>query len=398
MITERARPLDAIDMDCDSALGLVLAEDVASDVDSPPHDKSTVDGYAVRCADAQSGAAELHVIEEVVAGAVPLRPVAQGEATRIMTGAPVPVGADAVVMFERTATLDETGDGDRVRINDARLSLGQNIMRRASSMRRGERVLEAGRRLRSVELGLLAEIGRTRVRAIPAPTVAVLSTGNELVASDQIPDAGQIRNSNSPLLVGCVRELGATAIDLGIATDDAIELRTKVSAGLKADVLVVCGGVSAGLLDLVPQAFTDSGVVEILHKVAVKPGKPLWFGVLQDAGRERLVFGLPGNPVSSFVCFQLFVRPALMILAGRTDAGLRLVTATLAIEQKQRGERETYLPARAEFRADAATVTPLDWRGSGDLAGLSRANALARFPAGERTFLVGATIEVLLLD
>jgi molybdopterin molybdotransferase len=301
-------------------------------------------------------------------------------------------------MFERTETLGGNGDNECVRINDARLSIGQNIMRRGSSMRRGENVLAAGRRLRSIELGLLAEIGRTRVRATARPTVAVLATGNELVASNQMPNAGQIRNSNSPMLVGCVRELGATAIDLGIATDDVVELRTKVSAGLKADVMVVCGGVSAGLLDLVPQAFTDSGVVEILHKVAVKPGKPLWFGVLQDEGRERLVFGLPGNPVSSFVCFQLFVRPALAILAGRTDARLRLVTATLAIEQKQRGERETYLPARAEDRDDTSSVMPLDWRGSGDLAGLSRANALARFPAGERTFRAGEVIEVLLLD
>ena len=292
LVLHQARPLSPRRIPAAEALGCTLADAVTSDIDSPPHDKSIVDGYALRSADVGAAGAELTILEEVTAGAVPTKEVVAGTATRIMTGAPLPAGADAVVMIEQT-----TQTGERVRIDAPAVRAGQNIMRRAVALARGQQVLAPGGRLRPIELGLLAEIGRTSVLAVPRPNVAVLATGNELVEPGEMPGPGQIRNSNGPLLAALVRQTGATPIDLGIARDDAADLRSKVSAGLAHDVLVLSGGVSAGVLDLVPQVLAELGVRQVFHKVNLKPGKPLWFGVHpRSAGVSTLVFGLPGNP------------------------------------------------------------------------------------------------------
>jgi molybdopterin molybdotransferase len=381
---------------CD-ALGLVLGEDIASDVDSPPHDKSLVDGYAVLAADLASGSAELEVLEEVTAGAVPTRAVTSGHATRIMTGAPVPEGADAVVMLEHADGPSSAGRGPRVRILSQKVVAGQNIMRRAASMAAGDVVLRAGMRLRAIELGVLAEVGRVEVRVVDRPSLAVLPTGNELVPPVRTPAAGQIRNTNGPLLVAAARSAGAAAIDLGIATDERDVLRAAIARGLEHDVLVISGGVSAGVLDLVPGVLSELSVQQVFHKVNLKPGKPLWFGVLKRAGGDTLVFGLPGNPVSSLVCFELFVRPAIGRLSGRGDVSLGGLTAPLAIDFAHRSDRPTYHPARLVTCDGQTAVEPLGWRGSGDLRTLVEADALACFPAGQREFRAGETIRVLRL-
>ena len=379
------------------ALGLVLAEDVISDVDSPPHDKSLVDGYAVMAADLAGGKADLDVTEEVAAGAVPHRAVTRGTSIRVMTGAPVPDGADAVVMIEQSEPIAGGGQGDRVRLSAEPVVAGQNIMRRATSMARGDRVLSAGHELRAIEIGVLAEVGRAHVRAVPKPTVAILATGNELVPLEVKPEAGHIRNSNGPLLAAAARSAGAAGIDLGIARDEPEELRRTIAYGLTFDVLVVSGGVSAGLFDLVPGVLEALGVRKVFHKVSIKPGKPLWFGVLADESGERLVFGLPGNPVSSLVCFELFVRPAIARLAGRADGALAETTAALAVEHAHRGNRPTYHPARLTVADGRTTVEPVRWQGSGDLRALTAANAWACFPAGDRTYPAGRAIRVLRL-
>ena len=301
-----------------SALGHVLAEDVTSDVDSPPHDKSTVDGYAILAADLVAGRGEFSVIEQVVAGAVPSHAVTPGSAIQIMTGAPLPAGADAVVMIERTEMLPER-PLPCIRIDDTRCRSGQNIVRQGASLRCGEIVLERGHMVRSIEIGLLAEVGRGEVDVIRLPQVAVLATGNELVPLDQVPGPGQIRNSNEPLLAACVARAGGIPRPLGIAVDQPAELRRLIAAGLESDVLVVAGGVSAGVLDLVPGVLAELGVEQVFHKVNIKPGMPLWFGILPGQPAAKLVFGLPGNPVSSYVCFELFVRPALARMAGREE-------------------------------------------------------------------------------
>lgn len=388
-VLEFARPLAAVATSLKESPGRVLAEAIESDIDSPPHDKSIVDGYAVMAADTANLPAELTVLEEVTAGAVPTKTVERGAATRIMTGAPVPLGADAIVMVEQTELV-----GDRVRILTA-AKVGQNIVRRGASLTRGQTVLQPGKLLRPIEMGMLAEVGRTMVSAIPRPRVAVLVTGNELVGPSVTPGPGQIRNSNSYLLNGLVQQAGGSVSDLGIARDDLMELTRDINVGLSRDVLVLSGGVSAGVLDLVPKVLTKLGVVEVFHKINLKPGKPLWFGhKLQCEGHDTLVFGLPGNPVSSLVCFELFVRPAIQRLRGLPPMGLRRATAKLTRDHQQRGERPTYWPSVL----DGEGVTPLSWKGSGDLRTLTEANCLAVFPAGERVFREGEEVGVLLME
>jgi molybdopterin molybdotransferase len=394
------------------SLDLALAEDVTSDIDSPPHDKAMVDGYALVVADLAAGSAELSILEEITAGAVPTLAVSPGRCTRIMTGAPLPAGADAVVMVERTELLPESA---RVRIVDE-VKPRQNIMAQGDSLRRGEVVLTAGQQIRPAEIGLLAEVGRADVTVFPPPRVAVLSTGNELVGAEVRPAAGQIRNSNGPLLTAAVRRAGGIPIELGIARDDVADLRAKIELGLAADVLVLSGGVSAGVLDLVPSVLQELGVVQVFHKVSLKPGKPLWFGVSGSKFKvqgltsttenlepgtlnlEPLVFGVPGNPVSSLVCFELFVRPAVAKLGGRDpDAGLRRLSARLASEFTHRGDRPTYFPAVVRREGDWLFAEPVQWRGSADLRGITRANALLIFPGGDRTWQAGDQFDVLLL-
>jgi molybdopterin molybdotransferase len=401
LVMEHARPKRPERVPLGDALGLVLAEDITSDIDSPPFDKSMVDGYAVVAADVAHGAARLAILEEVTAGKVPTWPLARGQATRIMTGVPIPEGCDAVVMIERTRLIDagveNRGSSATVEISDARVAPGQNILRQGTAMRRGEVVLRAGAVIRPAEVGLLSEVGRVAVDAIRRPTVAVLPTGNEVVPADSFPKPGQIRNTNGPLLLAAVRRAGGVPIDQGVGRDDLGELRRLVAAGLEADVLVLSGGVSAGVLDLVPRALAEEGVEQVFHKVQFKPGKPLWFGVRKLDGGEKLVFGLPGNPVSSYVCFEMFVRPAMGRLAGREDAGLKAARAALASEFRHRGDRPTYHPARLNCVEDRLVVEPLPWQGSADLRGLAGANALVHFPAGERHYQPGEILEAFWL-
>ncbi len=395
-VLAHARPLAAGDYPLHDALGLVLAEDVAADVDSPPYDKSVVDGYAVIAADVAGRSAELKVIEELAAGDVPTRTVASGTAVRIMTGAPIPPGADAVVMVEQTEACDSEKLG-RVRFPEGKVTTGQNIMRRASSMTRGQKVLSAGSRLRAIEIGLLAEVGRARVRAIGKPTLAVLSTGNELVPPSQTPGPGQIRNSNGPMLIAAAQAAAAAVVDLGIGRDDRAQLTELAAEGLRADVLVISGGVSAGRYDLVPEVLEQLGVQKIFHKVRIKPGKPLWFGAQRGDAGNRLVFGLPGNPVSSLVCFELFVRPAIARLAGRSVASATPLEARLTCDHATRGDRPTYFPSRLASIDGAWSIEPLRWQGSGDLCTLAQANALACFPPGDRAYVAGETVSAIRL-
>jgi molybdopterin molybdotransferase len=399
-VLEHARPKSAANVLLADSLGLVLAEDIASDIDSPPYDKSMVDGYAVRSIDFVNGQADLALLEEIMAGAVPTKAVTQGTCTRVMTGAPIPPGADAMVMQEQTEMTG--GSPARVRIRDAMRRVGQNILRQGIAMRRGDIVLQAGRRIRPAEIGLLAEVGKATVFVIPAVSVAVLATGNELVSASERPAGGQIRNSNGPMLLAAARHAGTTAVDLGVARDEKQPLRQKLAEGLKSDVLVVAGGVSTGVLDLVPGTLAELGVREVFHKVRIKPGKPLWFGVVEQENDHRtLVFGLPGNPVSTFVCFELFVKSALAKMAGRNaEAVHRPISARLTSDFAHRGDRPTYQPAvlHATEQSNPPLVAPLRWAGSADLRGLVDANALIVFPAGDRSYSANETVAVLLLD
>jgi molybdopterin molybdotransferase len=388
LVLQHARPLppEVVPL-APAALGLVLAEDVASDLDMPPYDKAMMDGFAVRAADLPEGRGVLRVVDEVTAGQTPRRPVGPGEAIRIMTGAPLPAGADAVVMVERTRPAD---DG-RVAIEDRPPAPGQNVLPCGKEMRRGETVLAAGTLLRPQELGVLATVGRVSARVHLAPAVAVLATGDELVEAGRTPGPGQIRNSNGPMLAAQVARAGGVPRPLGIAPDRVDRLRELMAEGLRSPVLILSGGVSAGKLDLVPGALQELGVAADFHKVEMKPGKPVFFGSRDG----HLVFGLPGNPVSSLVCFELFVRPALRRLGGHADAGPRLVRAALAEDFAYRTDRPTYHPAWLEAGEQGWRVRAVPWFGSPDLRGLTRANAFVLFPAGDHRHRAGQVFQVL---
>ncbi len=413
LVLQRVPARQAARLALAETLGHVLAEEITSDIDSPPHDKALMDGYALRSADFNGANTVLSVIEEVTAGGNPTQAVSQGAATRIMTGAPIPAGADAVVMVEQTTPVDATatasamdatgGAPSAVRITASQVRAGQNIMRRAASLAKGETVMHAGTLLRPIEVGLLAEVGRDNAAVTPRPRVAVLSTGNELVPVAEVPATGQIRNSNGPMLGALIQRAGGRPCDLGIGRDRRDELQTLVTQGLESDVLVLSGGVSAGVLDLVPSVLESLGVEQVFHKVDLKPGKPVWFGVLPNADGDKLVFGLPGNPVSSLVCFELFVRPAIARLSGRNADQLATRQARLANDHHHRGGRPTFFPARFAVAEGSsppdgpANVEILAWQGSADLRTLSHANCLACFPKEERSYQAGDLIDVAVL-
>ncbi len=393
----QATPLTA------AALGAVLAEDVASDLDMPPYNKAMMDGYAVRSADLAAGPATLEVVEEITAGRTPTRTLGPGQAARIMTGAPTPARADAVVMIERC----EPRDGGRVAVPGP-VKAGQNVQPRAQEMKRGETVLAAGAVLRPQEFGLLATVGRTVVQSYPVPRVAILPTGDEIVEPMEKPRAGQIRNSNGPMLLAQTARAGGLPYYLGIARDRVEHLRALIQEGLRASVLILSGGVSAGTLDLVPGVLHELGVVAHFHKVRMKPGKPVFFGTLkqpEDRGQRTedsqsgatLVFGLPGNPVSSFVCFELFVRPALRRLWGEPAEPPAFVRLPLADEFRYATDRPTYHPARIGPAEIGECVRPVPWFGSPDLRALTAANALLLLDEGDHTYPAGRPLPVLRL-
>lgn len=394
-ILQEVTPAAPIETALQDALGLVLAENVVSESDSPPFDKSMMDGYAVRAADVRAAEATLVVIEELTAGCVPERPVGAGQATRIMTGAPIPEGADAVVRIEDTRQGDDSG---RVTISIGSLEPGTHIIPRGMAMKAGETVLQAGCVLQAAQLGALAELGRERVNVYQSPLLGVLATGDELVPIGTEPGPGQIRNSNETMLLAQAAQFGCRRFPLGIARDEESHLRRKVSAGLSCDILCLSGGVSAGKLDLVPKVLEAAGVREVFHKVQIKPGKPVWFGVLDAEraadGRRHYIFGLPGNPVSSMVCCELFVRTAVRRLCGDEPAGPAPLSAELACDHHHRDERPTFFPSRLVRDGQKILVTPLDWKGSADLRSTVDANGMTLFPAGERSYAAGEIVSV----
>ena len=362
-IRSRAHPLHSRPIRLTEALGLRLVGDVVADLDLPPFDKALVDGFALRAADVPAGGTiTLRVVETIYAGQTPTRTVGPGEAAEIMTGAPIPEGADSVVMVEKTSRPDP----DHVVLSGP-VAPGQNRLVRGREMREGEVVVASGAILDAARLGVLASVGASLVAVRPRPVVAVAATGDELVPFDQSPGAGQIRNSNSVLLAALAEQFGVTAQAMPIIPDRPEALRDAFAGALgETDVLLVSGGVSAGQRDLVPEALEAVGVSPVFHKVRVKPGKPLWFGVGpgREGARPTLVFGLPGNPVSGLVSFLLFVRPALAILAGGNPDDDPTPTFPLAIPYRHDDDRDVYRPARL---VDGPRVEPLLWSGSSDL-------------------------------
>lgn len=382
LVLSKCSPLTACERRAVEAVGCALAEDVLADVDSPPHDKALVDGFAVQIADAGE---QLRVLEQVVAGETPSQSIVAGTASHIMTGAPLPPGAEAMVMVEDVSYREHEV------VVPSKLSLGQHIMRRAAIFARGERVLRKGTTIRPIEVGLLCEVGRETVSCYSPPRLAVLPTGDELVAPEDVPSGGQIRNSNGPMLEARAAVARCEVDSLGIGRDDQQQLTKLIERGLSADILVLSGGVSAGVRDLVPSILKSLGVVEVFHKVRLKPGKPLWFGYRETAGHKTLVFGLPGNPISSLVCFELFVQPAIQKLSGK-EVQTKMFPVRLAEAYTHVGNRPTFHPGESYQDGGRTFARPLPWRGSADMLAVSRADCLIYFEPGERGYQRGAKL------
>lgn len=389
----------------ENAVGLRLWEDVISDTDSPPWHRSMMDGFAVisndfaLAEDDDKTVVSLDVVAEIGAGQTTAIILKEGQCVRIMTGAPMPSGADAVIPIERVVTGSSDGHvGDRVSLHDPHFRFGQHVSQKASFFQAGQTVINSGVELEPVHIGLAAEVGASHVTVNAPPRVSIITTGNELISDCQIPKKGQIRNTNEPMLSAAVARCGAEPIPMGIARDYAESLRALMAQGLAADILLLSGGVSAGDYDLVPRTLEKMGVECIFHKVCLKPGKPIWFGVFQrPAASPTLVFGLPGNPVSALVCFELFVRPALGLVSGRS-IDMKSVShhrARLIGSIKGSGDRPVYHPCRLELSDGRLFVEALQWGGSADLLGLSHANGLLVVPKNCGDYQEGEVVEVI---
>jgi molybdopterin molybdotransferase len=378
----RAAPKPAIEeADLLAAAGRVLAETVPADRDSPALARSVRDGFAVRAADLPG---ELDILGEVRAGERFAGEVGAGQAVEIMTGAPLPAGADAVVMVEHTVA----GCG-RVCIGQP-AEPGQNINPRGCEAAAGELLLRAGKRLDYTDIALLAAVGHARARVYRKPVAAIIPTGDEVVEVGEAPLDRQVRNSNAYALAAQAIRAGGRAKILPIARDRVEQTRETIERGLDCDLVLLSGGVSAGKYDVVARALEALGATFYFDRVLIQPGQPLVFGSV--AG--RFFFGLPGNPSSTMVTFEVFARAALERLGGQEDVSLRMPFARLTREFRHRPGLTRFLPAR--LSGDGAEVTPVAWHGSGDIPAMTRANAFLVADAGRAEYAVGDWIRVLM--
>jgi molybdopterin molybdotransferase len=385
-ILGHVRPVDGIEpVPLSSAVGRVLAAEVVSDVDLPPFEKSAMDGYAVHTCDFDgAGEPTLPILGESRAGVPFAGDVPPGTCVAIYTGAEVPAGCDAVVMVERS----EPGGPERVVLRDRPRAM-QNICNRGQDLARGDRVLAPGHRIRAADVSVLAAVGCEPVPVHRRPRVRVLTSGDELVTPGETPGVGQIREGNTLHLGAMCAAAGAEVLGTAIVRDDPEELRRAFAAALEeCDVLVTTGGVSMGRYDLVGDALEACGVQPVFHKVAIKPGKPLWFGVRDGTP----VFALPGNPVSCLVNHAVFVRPALAAIGREEPILPELPRGRWAGEETRPNPRQQHLPVTLAFDDDGATLlAPVRWNGSADVVGISRADALAVAPA-ERALSPGDVV------
>jgi molybdopterin molybdotransferase len=373
----------------ESALGLVLAETIRANRDVPPFRRASMDGYALRSADVTTTPVVLKCVGEIRAGADSSVHIQAGEAVAIMTGSAVPEGADAVQMVELTNISANRGT---VQIQKS-VKPGENVTPQGHEARAGEIALEAGRAVGPAELAVFATFGYNCVRVYARPRVALLATGDELVEVAEIPGPSQIRNSNAYSLSGQLRQMGINPDYLGIARDEKEDLRLRIEEGMKRDVLILTGGASLGEYDFVEEVFKELGLEVLFNKVAMKPGKPTIFARRKDT----LVFGLPGNPISTFISFENFVRPALGRICGFGKPELIRVRGKLLKDMKQKPGRTAFLPAWAIWEGAGWTIEPLVWKGSADIIGFSRSNAAVIFPGERDRLRSGEEVEAMLL-
>jgi len=368
-----------------NAAGRVLAESVIADRDLPPFPRATRDGFAVRAQDVARVPARLKVVAEIKAGGSSDRAIRSGECAEIMTGAPAPPGADAIVMVEFSSR-----SGDSVEIQRS-VDGGQNIVPAGAEAKAGAELISAGLRIRYPQIAVAASVGKSWLDVYKRPRVAVLSTGDEIVAIGRAPGPSQIRNSNSYSLSAQVEEAGGIPERLPIAPDERGPLRELIAEGLRSDLLLLTGGVSMGKYDLVEQVLGELGAEFIFTGAEIQPGRPVVFG---RAGKTYFC-GLPGNPISTMVTFDLFVRPMLDALSGAQPAPLRFLQARLKSDLKTKTGLTRFLPALLTGEFERAEVEAVRWQGSGDIAGNARANCYLVVPPDRAHVAAGEMVSIL---
>jgi molybdopterin molybdotransferase len=369
--------------------GRVLAEPIHLDLDQPPFDRSMRDGFAVKSGDLDPLPARLRCVGEIKAGEAPTLVLQPGEAIQIMTGAPAPEGADAVVMVEHTERLPK----DEIAVLRS-VPAGANIAPRGSERRQGDLLMPPATPLGVLEVAGLAAVGQSRVRVFRRPEASILATGDELVDVDRQPGPGQIRNSNAYSLFAQVVSHGGTPRVLATARDTLEHLRRQIRLGLESDLLLVSGGVSAGKYDLVEEVFQELGIQIQFEAVSMRPGKPTVFA----RRGKQFVFGLPGNPVSTFVAFELFVAPVLQSLQGLPGGDLKLVRGELRGKILEKSGRTALLPATVALESGHIRIQPVSWKGSADIFSLVDANGLVVVPSECRELLPGQEVDALLFE
>ncbi len=389
VVLEAVATLGAERVKLERSLGRVLAEEVRANRDQPPCDISAMDGYALRSADLAAVPAILQIVEDIKAGDMPTKTLAASQCARIMTGAPMPQGADAVIRVEDT----EAKPDNRVQINLS-VKPGNDIRRLGESMRNGEVVLTHGTEITPGVVGVLATVKCAEVEVHRRPRVAILSTGNELEGLDEPVDPNKIPESNSYALMAQAQALGLEPVLLGIARDDPEELARYLKRGLEYDVLLVSGGTSVGVHDYVRPTIEALGAEMLFWRVAMKPGHPVAFGKVG----EKIIFGLPGNPVSSMVCFEQFVAPALRRMMGHARVFRRTVEARLTHNVKHQPGRTEFIRVLLAQEKGGYAATSTGAQGSGMLLSMARADGLAVLPAECSCLTAGSQVTVQLLD
>jgi molybdenum cofactor synthesis domain-containing protein len=388
IITRETPRLPAASVDLSHAIGRILAEDIIADSDLPPFDRSQMDGYAVKAADTAEPPARLKIAGESAAGAGWHEKLKKGQAVRIMTGAPVPDGADAVQKIEVTKEAD-----DHVEIF-APAEKGKFIIRRGAEIKKGSVVIPSGEVVTEKMVAVLAAFGYSSVRVGGRPRAAILATGTEIVGVEQTPGTDQIRNSNSPMLRAFIEGCGAEAVTLPVAGDNVDRLKKQIAKAVeRADILIITGGVSVGKYDFTKTALAELGAEIFFERVRLKPGKPTVFARLNN----KLVFGLPGNPVSVAATFFLFVRMALLQMQGAARSSLKEGRAVLSARVKGTKERDSYLPAALSTNNKGRlAAAPLRWHGSSDFVGFAQAEVFIFVPA-DKSFDEGDVVKILFL-
>ena len=392
IVRQHTAPLSTERVPIVAALGRVLAEDVVADTDLPPFDRAQMDGYAVRAQDVKEAPVRLRIAGESAAGKGWHHQLEEGHAVRIMTGAPVPAGADSVQQVELTHELK---DGTVVELLES-VEVGKSIVPRGSEITAGEVVLRAGTTINAAMLAVLAAFGYAQVQVFQKPRVAVLATGSELVAVDQKPGQDQIRDSNNYSISAYAELAGAVVERMPLTGDETSLLKTQLAeAAKRCDVIVTSGGVSMGVYDVTKAALKELDAEIFFERVALRPGKPTVFARLPNG---TLVFGLPGNPVSVSVTFNLFARTALLAMQGTAEPTLKRETAVLTRSVKGTSDRENYLPAQLTTNDDGELVAfPLKWGGSSDFVAFALTTALAIVPANVKAIEAGSLVSVLRL-